>query len=261
MTAALSISGVSAWAYGLTLSTAPSWLDAPARTFQSIAIPGRAGVTPLAEATEGIKTLTLNGVVQGSTASEARSNLDKLKVALRTGSVTVSLSDRPGIFIYCDFQALTSIPSEAGSLLANKLPVSITLQCADPFWYDTTFTSLTVASGSAIRCPLGTGPVRPLLTVSGPSTNPVVALDTYLGDLYEQMIFNGLALSTGDNLVIDCEAMTVQKNGVNAIGTLTVGDFLKLEASDVADFSASDWPFVGLTGGGSLSIAYRKSWR
>jgi phage-related protein len=261
MTAMLSISGVNAWNYGLILSSAPSWLDAPSRTFQTIVIPGRAGVTPLAEATETLKTLTLKGVVQGETPSEARGNLDKLKVALRTGSVTVSLSDRPGVFIYVDFQSLTSIPSEAGSLIACKLPVEITLQCADPFWYDTNFSSVSIASGTSSDIALGSGPVRPLLTLLGPSTNPAISLNDYLGTLYQEMIFNGLSLSTGDALVIDNDAMTIKKNGTNALLSLTAGDFIKIEASDVAYYDTSSWPTIGLTGGGTLSVAYRKTWR
>lgn len=261
MTAALQISGISASRYGFVLSSAPSWLDMPSRTFQNQAIPGRIGVTPLSVASEGLKTLSLRGVVIGDSATDARSKLDAFKVALITGSVTVTLSDRPNQFIYCDLQSFASAPSEAGSLLARKLPVEITLQCADPLWYDTVLTSLTVASGSTVQCPLGSGPTRPLLTVMGPSTNPVIALDTYLGDLYQQMIFNGLALSTGDALVIDCDAMTIKKNGTNALLSLTTGDFLKIEAHDTAYYDTSSWPYIGLTGGGALSIAYRKSWR
>lgn len=261
MAAALTISGVSASAYGFVLSSAPQWLDAPPRTFQTAPIPGHAGATPLSGASEGAKKLVLRGTIIGASAGDARAKLDGLKVLLAESPTTISLSDRPTRFCYADYESVTSTPSEGGSFLARKLPIEISLQCPGPMWYDSAFTSLVIPSGTTQLIPLGTGPVRPLLTVLGPSVNPVIALDSWLGDLYAEMIFNGLNLASGDNLAIDCEAVTISRNGQNAIGTLTVGDFFVIEAAKVANYRTAQWPRIGLTGGGSLSVAYRRTWR
>ncbi|MGI8548791.1 MAG: hypothetical protein ACR2M1_15925 [Gemmatimonadaceae bacterium] len=252
----LILSGVDALiAYGFELGSAPKWLDMPGRTTQSVAIPGRAGVTPLAAPQEQPRTLTLKGTIMGADAADARVKLDALKLALVTAPLTITFSDHPDRMVYADPEGLSSPPAEMGSHIAKDLPVEITLQCMDPLSYDSAFTSLVIPSGQTIVLPMGTGPVLPLLSVSGASTNPTIILTDSNGNVWGEMYFNGLALSASDSLVVDCEAMTVRVDNANALSRWTAGDFIEIDPKDIKGAR------IQFGGGGTLSVAYRRSWR
>lgn len=105
--------------------------------------------------------------------------------------------------------------------------------------------------------PLGTGPVRPVLTISGVAVNPSITLYNSLGALVGTMVLTVTTIST-DILVIDCDAKTIKLNGVNRVDLLTSGDFFTIDPADPA--------FNGLgptiaSSSGALSISYRRTWR
>lgn len=108
------------------------------------------------------------------------------------------------------------------------------------------------------RLPLGTGPIRPVVTITDASTNPVITLYNSAGVPVASMALT-ITTVAGDTLVIDMGAKTIKKNGVSAIGSLTTGDFFSIDPIDQANFGGAG-PAIN-TSSGALSVSYYRSWR
>lgn len=108
------------------------------------------------------------------------------------------------------------------------------------------------------RLPLGTGPIRPLVTITGASTNPVISLYNKAGVVVASL---SLTISTvgGDVLAIDMDAKTIKKNGVSAISSILAGDFFSIDPADQANFGAPG-PRID-SSSGATSVAYYRTWR
>jgi len=98
-----------------------------------------------------------------------------------------------------------------------------------------------------------------VITKTGPETTAIeLDLYTYDSAIVTSMHLSG-TLGSGDTLVVDCDAMTITKNGVNALALLTSGDFMKLDPA-LGNFALSHWPQIAMTGTAG-TVAYRKAWR
>jgi predicted phage tail component-like protein len=105
--------------------------------------------------------------------------------------------------------------------------------------------------------PLGTGPSRPVLTITGVAVNPSIALYNSLGVLVGTMTLTVTTVAA-DILVIDNDAKTIKLNGANRLDLLTSGDFFTIDPSD-ANFDGVGPTFT--TSSGALGVSYRRSWR
>lgn len=115
--------------------------------------------------------------------------------------------------------------------------------------------SAVVASGNEM--PLGTGPVRPVLTLWGVAVNPTISLYNSVGGLVGTMALTVTTIAS-DVIVIDCDAKTIRLNGANRVDLLTSGDFFLIEPTD-PNFDGTGPRFTSSSG--ALSVSYRRSWR
>lgn len=246
---------VAASAYGLVIGTVTGWLDSPAVSVPTAIIPGRAGATVSGTAREQTRAIGMSGYVRGTNPADVRAKYELLKVATRTGTVKLAMPDGRARHIYAVRDSIIA-PSVVGQFVQKDLPVDMKFTAFDPYFYDDSLSS--VVAPAAL--PMGTAPVRPVLTMTGTSvTTPIFTLRDYAGVIVGQMTFASLVLTSGDTLVIDCAAKTVRKNGVNVLSFLTAGDFLKIDPAVHANFSASSWPYVTVNATG-LTTTYRRAW-
>lgn len=97
----------------------------------------------------------------------------------------------------------------------------------------------------------GNRPTPLIMTITGPVTNPVILNDT----TSSSMQFN-IDLAVGETLVIDTQYRTVRLNGVtNRRNALIVPGWFMLQVGN--NFIR----FRGIAGTGTLTLAYRASWR
>jgi phage-related protein len=258
---ALLLNGVSAAAYGFTLAEATGWVDLPACQTPTTPIPGRQGVTVLGPTQEQSRTLTLRGHVRGTTATQQRAFVDALKLALCAVPVSVILPDHPDRFYLAVRASATLTPASRGSMVATTQPIDITLTVMDPYAYDVALTTVNVTGASAYTAiPLGTAPVRPKFTMSGPNANPLrfyLVSDTVVTTFMTLRV--GGTLGSGDTLVVDHEAQTIRKNGVNVLALLQEGDFFQIDPA--AHIVGGQPPRVVAEGAMPFTVTYRKAWR
>lgn len=250
----LKINGVLASVYGLVVGEVTGWLHAPPQQTQSVVIPGRAGETELAPTQAGSRSILVRGYVRGSSPSDVRSKFDVLKLATR-GLVRLSVPD--GLARHIDARCDTFDPPAVSGQFARKdLQVDIRFTARRPYFYDDTPQSI----ADNVALPLGTAPVRPVITATG-ITGPGVTLTILDSDdaTVGTMVFGTLIITSGDVLVVDCENMTAKLDGVNCLADLTAGDFFELDPAAIADFGTADWPKIQVSGG-SATIAYSKAW-
>lgn len=243
-------------AYGFRLSEPPGWLDAPPRVVTTAQIVGRAGATRLETPREQPRQLVLRGVVRGSTAAVARANLDSLKQLFAKASNEITLQDWPTRYIVATLDSLT-VPPASASLISRDLSVEIALTANDPYSYETTLSAPAV--GAAL--PLGTGPVRPTVSVLGAAAGPIVmSLYNKAAVLMQSLTFDATAIPGGQTLVVNHDLRTAVMNGTNWLSKIVSGDFFVIDPADQANYGAPG-PTISITGGGTGSISYRKVWR
>jgi phage-related protein len=254
LTAALLLNSVDAATLGLTLAEAPGWLDLPPRQFPTAAIIGRGGAKRLSDAIEQPRRLTLKGMVRASTWAAARANIDALKLALLADPLVVTFADHSDRHVFAVLESFTA-PTLAGPFVQENLQIEATLTAYDPLSYSNSLSTITLGVN---RLPLGTGPVRPLVTISGASTNPVITLYNTAGAAVASIT---LTITTvgGDTLSIDMDAKTVKKNGASVIANITAGDFFSIDPLDQVNFGGAG-PYINSSSGAGNSTYY-KTWR
>lgn len=245
---------------GLLVDRLAGWTTSPWRSWSRLEIPGRPGaLKAVSEAREEILELRITGAVEGSSVSDARAKLDAIKALLTAAPIRVITPDAVTRFVLADLGQVTPDPY-GPSFRQRKLPIEIVLTAHDPYRYDLVDTAGSGGAVVRIACPLGTGLVRPLLTIAGPATNPVLTLRDWAGTSVALMTFGATTLVAGDNLVIDCSAGSIAKNGSALMSALTAGDFFRLDPLAIADRDKARWPTVE-TNAGTLTVRYQRTWR
>jgi phage-related protein len=242
--------------WGFVLESAPAWLDSPPYDTPAAQVLKRGGLRVLDNPRAGARQLTIRGTIRGTTAADARTKADAFKLALskRIGAKFV-FDDILTRYVMARLQSFR-IPPYGPSMLQKDLSVEASFLAHDPYSYETsTVGPVTLDGTSGAHQTLGTGPSRPVITLTGAQTNPTLNLwDTTSLISLGTMQFT-LTMIAGDVLVIDCDAKTVKLNGVNRLDALTGGDFLVFDP--LTDAS----PSIQLLGGGAGTYTYRKSWQ
>lgn len=251
---ALLINGVSAESLGLTVAEAPGWMDMPARDVATAQILGRPGLKALTDPSEGARRISLTGTVIAATAALLRPKVDALKMALLASPLTLVFGDNATRQVTAVLTAFTTKSVPQGAFVQEGLNVEAVLSALDPFAYDLAQT--VVAFGD--RMPLGTGIVRPVITITGASTNHATTLFNRSNVAIASLSLSLVTL-VGDTLIIDMDKKTVKKNGVSVIGSIVAGDFFEIDPTDQANFGGVG-PFLA-TSSGDGPISYYRSWR
>jgi hypothetical protein len=256
MTTALWIDGLDARAtYGLQLGASDGARDLPTRRLDTITIPDVPGATKLGAPAIEPRSLTLTGVLQGSTAVDVRTKRDLLFAVLRRGRVTLRLADAPTRELPIEILT-TKMASTGAQQLARTLPISIDAVALDPFWRDVTPTVVAISTTPG-ACPLGTAPVAPVIVCTAPGPVLSLTLRTALGDAVTVLQLAGLEPAVP--LTIDCAARTIRQGAVSMIAALVSGDFPVLDAITQGDYAASAWPTLAVSQG-TASVTYTRRW-
>jgi phage-related protein len=246
--------------------TVEGWVDAlsgPARSFTTASVPGRIETVKLA-ATPAVKPgqFQIVGTVTGDTMAAYLANLRNLKGwAVRAVALKLLALDTT-TFVEVD---QTEAPVVAVGMPVNLASrVTVTFDVLKPYWQAATATSNAVTT-SFTEQPLGTAPVRPVVTFTGAPSGLTLTYADSAGVTVQTLTLAGLTTEGATQTVIDMDAMTVVQtiSGVatDAIATLdNATDFFALDPKD-ADTVTPIWPKLkyALSGGSvsGVTCAYR----
>lgn len=193
----------------------------------------------------------------GTSAQDARDKADALKRDLsRLTGAQVTFDDLLTRYVIARCEAFSVLPF-GPSMIQSKLTVQATLTAHDPFSYDI---SLSTVAGNTQPLPLGTGPSRPIITLTGAVVNPLISFKDNTGAIVGSMQLTVTAIA-GDVIIIDCDAKTIKLNGVLRLDTLTAGDFFTFDPADPKYQTPYPSITIAPAPGTSISSSYRKAWR
>lgn len=243
--------------YGVTITDAPGWADAPPRATPSAAVLKRGGARVLGDPRDQPRQISLRGWIHGTSTQDARNKADAFKLAMkRLTGAKMSFDDYPTRYVVARCDSLR-IPALSMSMATEKLQFEATLTAHDPYSYDN---ALTTIAGNTQPLPQGTGPSRPIITLTGAVVNPVLTLKNNAGVTVGTFGIT-VTMIAGDILVIDCDAKTLKLNGVNRLDLSTTGDFFLIDPADPQFQTPYPTITVAPVPGTSISTGYRKSWR
>jgi phage-related protein len=251
----LLLNGVDSETLGLTLGEAPGWLDMPTRDVPTAQVAGRQGVKALGEAKEGARRITLIGTARAATSAALRPKIDAIKLALLANPLTLVFGDNSARTVTAVLASFTTRSVPAGAFAQEGLGIEAVLSALDPYACD--IAVQTIALG-VNRLPLGTGVIRPVVTISGVTVNPLVTLFNTAGVPIASL---GITVTNiaGDTLVIDMDKKTIKKNGVSILGSISSGDFFTIDPADQVNFGGVG-PYITSSSGAGNSV-YNRTWR
>lgn len=247
---------------GLIVERVDGWIDGLAAADRVTLLPGRVGGVQLPpEAETAPRTITVSGVMKGSSLANLRSNMDSLKERLYRGVVEVRFVDQTDRYVNARCQGF-QVPVTAPQFLNPRQRVSFSLLCPDPLIYSTQPTVVgTGSTATRVLLPLGNAPSAPVIKIMGAATNPVLTYRDFRGTSRQTMGFT-VTLAATDYLEIDCEMATVTlvASGArtNGMALWTSGDFPVFDPQD-GEFDGSNWPTLEVTPG-TFEALYRRSW-
>lgn len=147
----------------------------------------------------------------------------------------------------------------SGSLLTTVLPMGATVFSgfAFPLAFPFGFGGVSTTTDGTFIYNVGNRPAPVVMTITGPVINPIIMNDTT-----SSIMQFGITLSALDTLVIDTQYHTVRLNGTaNRRSTLNTPGWFMLQPNPIASLGANFIRFRGAGGTGTLTVAYRASWR
>lgn len=259
----LTIDGVALDALGFKITQCSGWKDAPERSWPSAPRPGRIGAV-LTQAAPDIlgRSMRVEGVVRGASASAMRTAMDQVKERLSRGQLQVIYGDESTRYLTAVLERF-EVEGRGAAFTRRFLLARFGLFAPDPRFYSTSQTSETGITTTPRDLQLGTAISEPVLTVTGAATNPVLTYKDRLGSTVQSMTFGALSLGAGETLVVDVAARTIvvsDPTARNGMDELTAGDFIELDPGD-ADLwgSPPDWPTIECSSG-TLVATYRKAY-
>lgn len=254
----LIVNGTNLGQFGLEWASRRGWRSFPSADVITHNYPREVGVL-FQERSEGkARTLTVSGSIKAATVAGLYTNLDAIAARLR-GLVEIGFSDDDRIIR--GYLEESDIGEYNPGALLPLAPFAFTFKCPDPRRYDAVAQSI---AGST-DLPIGTAPVKPVVTINGTATNPTtIQLRDKDGAVVSSFTLAG-TLGAGESWIVDSALSKVEHDDgggtvTNALDIFS-GDFPVLSPDD-ADFATSDWGQMVVTAGGpsSIAVVYKRAW-
>ena len=258
----ITVNGFDLATVGFRSANVDQYLAAPGFNLALAEVAGRDDTLRMGSTTPQPRRIAVAGWIRAADRATLRLYADRFKGRLRGGDLRVVFPDEPGRFIV-GFAEQVTLPPIAPVYAQTAVNANWSLVCPDPHFYDADLTTVAL-SATAAAVPLGSGPVRPIVTISGPATDPVVIYRDSGGVERARMSFTGTSIGSGASIVLDCTRMTIISGaGVNMANALVgASRWIVLDPYHAAG-PAGPWPTLAVTGlgtGGSAKVEYRRAW-
>lgn len=265
MTAACTVNGTDLASLGVIVESVTG-LDAwPSVTGTYVATPGWDG-TRLASPwrTVGDRTLRLTALVDGR-GGQLTTRLTALALLLEQPSA-LSLrfpARRSGLVWTGYLEGPRAWQAPAPDLKQEWVRCDLSFRCPDPYGYEESDTTVSVAATVLGDCALGTARALPLVRIVGPYTNPVLIHKTGAGVELGRITFTDTAASSATELQVLTDAGGEIRRVVSGVSSradnLAAAGWwvptLRPEYGTVAD------PQTLEVSSGALTVTYKKAYR
>jgi phage-related protein len=252
--------------FGLIVGATPDVFSGPTRQWANGEMPGVMRAVRLNSLpTGGVSSVTVEGLVVATSLANLTSQIRNLKGWCASAVALKTFHDAN------TYLAVSAVRSTVSVNYPVKGPLytasaSIEFEAADPFWYDTSQTTVTF-TGGATATALGSTDSYPVVRLTGAFTNPTITVKNSSGSTVATMVFTIVLANAAHYLEIDCNPVTgrtvVKHTGSlsAAEDTLTSGDFFGFLIAN-ADRLTPTWGTIEASvTAGSISTAtaiYRK---
>lgn len=142
------------------------------------------------------------------------------------------------------------------------LALALSFVCESPYGRDTSDSVVDGITTTLTAIPLGTAPSRPLIRITGPATNPLLAYAHFDATVLQTLQLTG-SIAGGDYVEIDMDRMTITQSVASVLSSAltmrTAGSFFALDPA-AGSYAAAQWPTVNVSSG-TARVTYRKRWR
>lgn len=212
------------------------------------------------------RRLVVHGSIdaRGSTLTTRMDALADL--LLRDAIVNVFPARRSGVAYtgYLDGENGISIP--APQFRQGVAFFDIPIVCPNPYGIESSATTVTDSGDPVtIACNIGTGPVRPMITLTGPATGPIILTHKDHDDatVLGTMEFDLSLADASEYIRIDCEEEEAWKDvgagEVSAMDDLEVGYTFPVLRPEYGDRNGSDYQTLGANVE-DIEAVYNKAW-
>lgn len=237
------------------------WSDGVELGRDAVQIPGYRGRVEGTTVEASPRTVQVEGLVRNNTVGTRNAVIEEALAHMR-GRCEIVPDDQTSKLVvgYLETSRVTAL-SDLLTMDKDIVDVRLDFVCYDPLFRDT---EAQVASfdATARDVPMGTGPHRGTVTITGEPTDPTLTVKDFRGDTVATMEFTG-TLAADEAWIVDLyeHTITLSDSGVEsaADSVLSGGAFFHFEAA-WADHVSEAWPTLEIDAG-SGSFTYYRRWQ
>lgn len=254
--------------FGLIVGATPDVFSGPIRQYANGEMPGVMRAVRLNSLpTGGVSSVTVEGLVVATSLANLTSQIRQLKGWCASAVALKTFHDSGTYLAVSKVRSLVSVnyPMKGPHYTATA---TIDFEAADPFWYDTSETTVTFTAGATATA-LGNTDVYPLVRLTGAFTNPLITVKSSAGATVATLGLTVVLANAAHYVEINMAPVTgrtiVKHTGAlsAAEDLLTSGGFFGFLIAN-ADRLTPTWGTIEASvSAGSISTAtaiYRKRW-
>lgn len=237
------------------------WSDGVEIGRDAVQIPGHRGRVEGTTVEANPRTVQVEGKVRNNTVATRNAVLEQAFAHMR-GRCEILPDDQTDKLVvgYLEASRVTAL-SDLLTMDLDIVDVRLDFTCYDPLFRDVNAQVVSFDS-TARDVPMGTGPHRGVITITGAPTDPTLTVKDFRGSEVASMEFTG-TLAADEAWVVDLyeQSITLSDSGVESAAddVLSGGAFFHFEAP-WADHVSGAWPTIEIDGG-SGSLTYYRRWQ
>lgn len=245
---------------GIGLTRLRGWSDRVEASRDAVQVAGLRGQVEGTTVEASPRTVQVEGRIRGNTVATRNAVLEAALAHCR-GRCEIVPEDQPDKLVV-GYLERTRVEGIHDILVMDLEAINVRLdfRCYDPL-YRSTVATVAAFDATARDVPMGTGPHRGIITITGQPTDPTITVRDFRGAEVASMEFTG-TLAASQALLVDLYEQTIT---LSSAGVLAPADGLLVDGAffffrqEWANPTAESWPTLEIDDGEG-SISYFRRW-